>query len=119
MKIKLTEKATRAIIKPTFVNEIVDLATGTTDFETPKFEKCEQIDIPPIIKDWLLHKWFNQTPKEVRANVKTHFSDPGLAFPGSDEWNNKSEREKAQMINSVFSDKVIKNISTKDNMKFR
>jgi hypothetical protein len=111
MKIKLSEKTVRGIIKPTFVNEIVDLATGVTDFETPKFEKCEQINIPPIIKDWLLNKWFDQNPEEVRANLKTHFSNPGLAFPGSQDWNNKSPREQAQIVNSVFSDESIKNIS--------
>ena len=116
MKIKLPSASIRKIIKPAFVNEIVALTTGETDFETPKFEQCEQITIPPLIRDWINFKWFDQTPQEVRANMKKHFQ--GISdfsrTPGGGMFSGlaaKSNEEKVVLINSVFSDDVIKNIS--------
>jgi hypothetical protein len=117
---KIKEKTLRKIIKMPQMHEIVDLSTGSTQFETNSFEDCQQIKIPKLFKDVFLNKLYakkgySPTPREVKSAVTKHFNNVSQGIGGVGQiprnWKTMSEKQKIQIINAMFSDEVIDNMS--------
>jgi len=92
---KITESKIKRLIKYSLMNEVVDLATGNTQFDTVRFAKCEKIEIPPVFRQIFFDKAFGQSPTEMRKNMTVHLSKQ---MPG----NKTSTEEWAQRINGVL-----------------
>lgn len=117
---KIKEKTLRKIIKMPQMHEIVNLSTGDTKFETNSFEDCQQIKIPKLFKDVFLNKLYakkgySPTPREVKSAVTKHFNNVSQGIGGVGQiprnWKTMSEKQKIQIINAMFSDEVIDNMS--------
>ena len=92
---KITESKIKRLIKYSLMHEVVDLATGNTQFDTVRFAKCEKIEMPPVFRQIFFDKAFGQSPTEMRKNITVHLSKQMPA-------NKTTAEEWAQRINGVL-----------------
>ena len=59
---KITESKIKRLIKYSLMHEVVDLATGNTQFDTVRFAKCEKIEMPPVFRQIFFDKAFGLPP---------------------------------------------------------
>jgi hypothetical protein len=92
---KITESKIKRLIKYSLMHEVVDLATGNTQFDTVRFAKCEKIEMPPVFRQIFFDKAFGQSPAEMRKNITVHLRKQ---MPG----NSTTAEEWAQRISGVL-----------------
>jgi hypothetical protein len=92
---KITESKIKRLIKYSLMHEVVDLATGGTQFDTVRFAKCEKIEMPQVFRQIFFDKAFGQSPAEMRKNITVHLKKQ---MPG----NKTSSEEWAQRISGVL-----------------
>lgn len=100
---KISEAKIRKLIRESLlVSEVVDLATGTTDFETVRFAKCEKINFPPIFREIFFQFTFGQTPRDMANNVRRHLTGKTPRGTTAEIW--------AQNVNALVNEETFDTI---------